>query len=435
MTIGCVLLLNNRGDILCSRNYRDFYNVRLLGEAFRTQIIATKLADRCPVHNIGGVSYMFTRVNKIWFVCCTKQNSNAALVFQFMSKTIEIFKMYFRVVSEETVRENHVTILELLDEILDYGYPQITEADILKLYITNAGMVQEAMKSSTAQKQLSDKVTGLIGWRKEGIKYRKNEVFIDVIEEVNVLIAQNGNVLQRDVSGKIMMNSFLSGMPECKFGLNDKLTMSGGGDAKPSSGRNSSIDLEDATFDQCVRLGKFEANRSISFVPPDGEFQLMKYRISENVTPPFRLMHPICKMIGKTRMEVNFKLKASFSGNLNATGVVVKIPCPKNTASCKIIVGCGKAKYEPENQAIMWRIKKFPGGNEALFGAVVSLLQSTSDAKAWAKPPVSIQFSVPMLTTSGLHVRFLKVHEPKLNYQAIKWVRYISKAGQYECRI
>ena len=40
-----------------------------------------------------------------------------------------------------------------------------------------------------------------------------------------------------------------------------------------------------------------------------------------------------------------------------------------------------------------------------------------------------------MLTTSGLHVRFLKVHEPKMPYQAVKWVRYISKAGQYECRI
>ena len=44
------------------------------------------------------------------------------------------------------------------------------------------------------------------------------------------------------------------------------------------------------------------------------------------------------------------QLKGVFAGRLNATGVIVKIPCPKNTTSCKIIVGAGKAKYEPEHQ-------------------------------------------------------------------------------------
>ena len=28
---------------------------------------------------------------------------------------------------------------------------------------------------------------------------------------------------------------------------------------------------------QCVKLSKFETERSISFVPPDGEFELMRY--------------------------------------------------------------------------------------------------------------------------------------------------------------
>ena len=264
MPIGCVLILNSRGDILCSRNYRDHFNVRALGDPFRTQVIMTKLADRCPVHQLGGVSYLFTRHENVWFVCCTKQNSNAALVFQFINKMIDIFKCYFGEFNEEAVKDNHVTVLELIDECLDYGYPQITEKDILQLYITNAGMKAEALKSGESNKQLSDKVTGIIGWRKEGIRHKKNEVFIDVVEEVNVLIAQNGNVLQRDVSGRIEMKSFLSGMPECKFGLNDKLMLQG------ESKKPNQIDLEDTTFHQCVRLGKFESNRSISFVPPDG---------------------------------------------------------------------------------------------------------------------------------------------------------------------
>lgn len=32
-------------------------------------------------------------------------------------------------------------------------------------------------------------VTNAVSWRSEGIKYKKNEVFIDVIESVNLLVS------------------------------------------------------------------------------------------------------------------------------------------------------------------------------------------------------------------------------------------------------
>ena len=37
-------------------------------------------------------------------------------------------------------------------------------------------------------------VTGQIGWRKEGIKYRRNELFLDVMEYVNLLMSPQGQV-------------------------------------------------------------------------------------------------------------------------------------------------------------------------------------------------------------------------------------------------
>ena len=53
-----------------------------------------------------------------------------------------------------------------------------------------------------------------------------------------------------------MMKCLLSDMPELRVGLNDK--------------------VEDATFHQCVNLSTYEAQKVITFVPPDGEFELMK---------------------------------------------------------------------------------------------------------------------------------------------------------------
>ena len=34
-----------------------------------------------------------------------------------------------------------------------------------------------------------------------------------------------GQVLSAHVSGKVIMKSYLSGMPECKFGMNDKVAI------------------------------------------------------------------------------------------------------------------------------------------------------------------------------------------------------------------
>jgi Adaptor complexes medium subunit family len=46
------------------------------------------------------------------------------------------------------------------------------------------------------------------------------------------------------------------------------------------SHRVKSVELEDIKFHQCVRLARFENDRTISFIPPDGEFELMSYRLN-----------------------------------------------------------------------------------------------------------------------------------------------------------
>ena len=40
---------------------------------------------------------------------------------------------YFKEVEEESVRDNFVICYELLDEMVDFGYPQTTDAQILQV--------------------------------------------------------------------------------------------------------------------------------------------------------------------------------------------------------------------------------------------------------------------------------------------------------------
>ena len=48
----------------------------------------------------------------------------------------QVFKDYFKELEEESIRDNFVITYELMDEMMDFGYPQISEAKILREYIT-----------------------------------------------------------------------------------------------------------------------------------------------------------------------------------------------------------------------------------------------------------------------------------------------------------
>nr|KAF6377162.1 adaptor related protein complex 2 subunit mu 1 [Myotis myotis] len=369
--IGGLFIYNHKGEVLISRVYRDDIG-RNAVDAFRVNVIHARQQVRSPVTNIARTSFFHVKRSNIWLAAVTKQNVNAAMVFEFLYKMCDVMAAYFGKISEENIKNNFVLIYELLDEILDFGYPQNSETGALKTFITQ-----------------------------QGIK------------------------------------SYLSGMPECKFGMNDKIVIEkqgkGTADETSKSGKQS-IAIDDCTFHQCVRLSKFDSERSISFIPPDGEFELMRYRTTKDIILPFRVI-PLVREVGRTKLEVKVVIKSNFKPSLLAQKIEVRIPTPLNTSGVQVICMKGKAKYKASENAIVWKIKRMAGMKESQISAEIELLP-TNDKKKWARPPISMNFEVPF-APSGLKVRYLKVFEPKLNYSdhdVIKWVRYIGRSGIYETR-
>jgi len=77
-----------------------------------------------------------------------------------------------------------------------------------------------------------------------------------------VSMSVKGTILRADVSGKVMVKALLSGMPDCKFGMNDKVLME---KEPPKPGANSTttvstkgITIDDLKFHPCVVLPKFD---------------------------------------------------------------------------------------------------------------------------------------------------------------------------------
>mmetsp|Transcript_13265 Transcript_13265/g.41905 ORF Transcript_13265/g.41905 Transcript_13265/m.41905 type:complete len:435 (-) Transcript_13265:24-1328(-) len=428
--ISSILLINLKGEILIWRAYKD--NVaRAEWSVFCSRVVAAKESRDKPVQNINGCHFIHTTQSDVVLVAATKDNVNVILVLKLLFKMVEIFKAYFGgTFDENQIRRNFVLIYELLDEIIDYGYPQILEADVLKKYITQGNSKSVDLNDQEQLKKITVQATGVCSWRAEGIKHRKNEVYIDVVENVNILMSAKRERLRADVSGQILVKCLLSGMPECKFGMNDKLIMSSEVRTKSS---DKGIALDDYRFHQCVRLSKFDMDREITFIPPDGVFELMTYRITENIESPFKLL-PGVKTLGRNRLELSLQVTAMYDRNITASNVVITFPCPKNTARGVIHnIGHGKAKYEPSQGAIIWRLKRFPGRNEYGLLAEVELASTVTD-KAWVKPPITMNFEVPQFTASGLRVRFLRVQE-KSNYKPVKWIRYLTRAGSFQHRL
>mmetsp|Transcript_57080 Transcript_57080/g.121295 ORF Transcript_57080/g.121295 Transcript_57080/m.121295 type:complete len:430 (-) Transcript_57080:51-1340(-) len=428
--ISSILLINLKGEILIWRAYKDNVS-RADWQVFCNSVVAAKESRDKPVQSIGGCHFIHTMQGDVVLVAATKDNINVILVLKLLYKMVELFKAYFGgTFDENQVRKNFVLIYELLDEIIDYGYPQILEADVLKKYITQGNSKTIDLNDQEQLKKITVQATGVCSWRAEGIKYRKNEVYIDVVENVNILVSAKRERLRADVSGQIVVKSQLSGMPECKFGMNDKLVMSRGGDR---GNADKGIALDDYRFHQCVRLSKFDVDREITFIPPDGVFELMTYRITENIESPFKML-PNVKMLGRNKIELSLQVTAMYDKNITATNVQIEIPCPKSTAKGNIHkTDHGRARFEPTKGAIVWRIRRFPGRHEYTCLAEVELA-STITEKQWVKPPITMSFDVPQFTASGLRVRFLKVQE-KSNYKPVKWIRYLTRAGSIQHRL
>ena len=134
-------------------------------------------------------------------------------------------------------------------------------------------------------------------------------------------------------------------IPSIPSGLNDKIAltpMTGSGVVCPTG-----IELEDIKFHQCVRLNMFDQDRTISFIPPDGEFELMRYRLPIIPDSPHETamgIQSIMSSIGsniiliwvecttichsETRTECFLKAKSNFLKKYVATGVEIHIPVP-----------------------------------------------------------------------------------------------------------
>jgi AP-3 complex subunit mu len=187
--------------------------------------------------------------------------------------------------------------------------------------------------------------------------------------------------------------------------------------------------LDDVSFHPCVRFKRWENERVLSFVPPDGNFRLLSYHIGSQsmVAIPVYVRHNIVMKNGSTgRLELTVGPKQSMGKMLEE--VIVEMNMPKPVQNCNLVASQGKYSFEPSTKVLQWNIGKIELGKPPTIKGTMSI-NGTAELES---PPINVKFRINQLAVSGLKVNRLDVFSE--NFRCFKGVKYVTKAGKFQVR-
>lgn len=383
--------------------------------------------DVRPVISAAKYNLVHIQVGKLFFLGVAQHETDALLVIEFLMRLEEIFKFYFSqqaaapsatsAITEGVLKENFMAVYQLLDEINDGGLPFTMEPNILRELISPPSLMTMLQNTVMGPGQnvaaiLPSGTLTNVYWRRANARYTTNEIYFDLVETVHCVVDRNGMMAQSEVHGEAQVNCRLTGMPDLLL----KFT--------------NTTPLDDVSLHPCVRISRWEQDRVVSFIPPDGEFTLMTYRVVGNIQLPLYVKPTI------TYSDVGAKVHVQCGTKINSTDkpvedVVVTIPFPKSTASATLSVNVGIVSFDDQTKVAVWNLGKIRGSAVPTLEGTTSLQPGMT--KPESNPTLLVDFKVTMWAASGIKVDSLTLQNEK--YNPYKGVRTITRgAGHVQIR-
>jgi len=416
--------------------------------------------------------------NKLHFLVPISRECDPAVAFAYLYSLLGVLRNYLNDdVTDGALRDNFDVVLQLLEETFARPYPVSTDASALQELVPSSNIFNKILTAGLAAASQSTGSGGMAGvsnliqgggsslgpsspfssqlhWRRAGIRHAQNEIYFDVKEELTAVVDKNGNVVTGSVFGRIDCRSKLSGMPDITLSFTN-----------PSM-------LEDLSFHPCVRLGKWVTSKILSFVPPDGEFELMGYRLgnqtgtlrksaastsaassSPDVPLPIRV-RPIVTVGevggsfsislsppntftpgGVTRLEdvlVTLNLGTNVHGvtasissafNSNGSGTSSTMRQSSSNGSSSAGPPSGTWEFDSLTGTLKWRIPKFSaaGNNAPTLRGTWNFEDPALKSNSRPAPSVLVTFKAALTNISGLGITNLKVEGEK--YSVYKGLR------------
>ena len=418
MSISQLFILSRRGDSIIYRDFRR--DIKKSNDIFfRNVNFYTEEEIAPPLFNVDGINFIYVKTEDLYIAISTLDNASPNYYLEVLDRLMKVIKDHIGDLTEETIRKNFVLIYEIIDEMIDFGYPQLSDTEQVKQFVFTEPVVE--LKNINTIKEIFNKNTKSNESAKKSITVTndaksKNEIFVDIIEKVTCLFSRNGTILSSGIDGCIKMKSYLKNSPELRIVFSDEIIF---GKSSYGGGR---MELAGYNFCQGVRPKDFESQRTLYIIPPEGEFILMNYRINNEFAPPFRLYTIV--------EESDYK-----AGNIKIT-----FNAPKETQSVyfnlpKQFKETHKVDYNQNEHICTWKIPTIMGGSENTLDVKFTLQVNKPNLFRKELGPIVMSFEIPNFNISHMQIKELKVMANDAKYNAMRWVRMFTKAKSYVTRI
>jgi AP-3 complex subunit mu len=200
--------------------------------------------------------------------------------------------------------------------------------------------------------------------------------------------------------------------------------------------------LDDVSFHPCVRFKRWESERILSFVPPDGNFRLMSYHIgSQNmVAIPLYVRQNISFKEGTSgRLDITVGPKQTMGKPVES--VLIEIPFPKSVLNMTLTPSQGKYSFDPVTKVMTWDLGKIDAAKLPNIRGSINLQSGAPPPDS--NPTIQVHFTISQMAVSGIKVNRLDMYgesssgigsKDSKKYKPFKGVKYVTKAGKFQVR-
>lgn len=416
--IHSLFLINHLRDIFLEKHWKSVISRSVCDYFFEAREKAVDPENVPPVLQTPHHYLISIYRGKLFFLSVIQTEVPPLFVIEFLHRVADTFQDYFGECSESVISDNLVIVYELLEEMLDNGFPLATESNVLKEMIRPPNILRSVVNTLTGgsnvgetlpQGQLSN-----IPWRRAGVKYANNEAYFDVTEEIDAIVDKSGTTVSAEIQGVIEACVKLSGMPDLTMSfMNPRL-------------------LDDVSFHPCVRFRRWESEHVLSFIPPDGNFTLMTYHISSQnlVAIPVYVKQSINFFEAGSCGRLDITIGPKQTMGKTVEDLKVTIHMPKAVLNANLTATQGNYTYDCTTKMLVWDIGKL--NPQKLPNLRGSLSMQTGVPNPEENPSLNIDLKIQQLAISGLKVSRLDMYGEK--YKPFKGVKYVTKAGKFQVR-
>lgn len=411
----CIFLLSDSGEVMLEKQLTGQRVDRSICAWFWEHTISQGDFPKLQPVITSPTHYLFQILREgITFLACTQVEMPPLMAIEFLCRVADVLSDYLGGLNEDLIKDNFVIVYELLDEMIDNGFPLTTEPNILREMIAPPNIVNKMLSVVTGNSSnMSDTLPGAtsscIPWRTADPKYANNEVYVDLVEEMDAIVNRDGVLVKCEIYGEVQVNSHLSGVPD--------LTL---------SFANPSI-LDDVRFHPCVRFRPWESQKILSFVPPDGQFKLMSYRVRKLKSSPIYVKPQLTSDAGTCRVSVLVGIRNDPGKTIDS--ITVQFQLPPCILSADLTSNYGTVNILA-NKTCSWSIGRIPKDKAPAMSG--TLVLETGLERLHVFPTFQVGFRIMGVALSGLQIDKLDLKNlPKPPY---KGFRALTRAGEFEVR-